>query len=613
MWRRSTDDEGKSHGRRRLLRSRVARRVFGSFVACALVPLGVFAWIAQGSVTKELESSARAQLTEALRLDGANVLYRLGIVLEEVRRIADGVDGAVPSGPVAVSHSAGFEGIVVRRDGTRTVLLGRDFEPPELRAGERECLAETGQAIAFRSSAKEGDLAFIVLERKGAGPETRIDAVVAGASIWGGLDPDGSGVVSVFDEAGGRLHGPDEDEVPRAALFRAWASDPHGAVFAAEGRQEGLLVAHRRFFTKPQFGTNLVFVRHKGLDEVLSPVRAFRRLMILAAVLALLLVMLASVRLIGRTLDPLTRLLQVTKSVRTGDYSARIELSCGDEFQELADSFNGMTAGLRDAQAQEEAYRRELEVARDDALAAARTQAEIVQNVSHELRTPVTSALAATEILESYGAGDPAVTAEFLPVVKSQVLRLQGLIEGVLTFSDVRSNEEWGLADVDVGESLREAIDASAAAARARRVTLSLNVDPSLPAIRADAHRCQLAWRALLDNAIKFNVDGGQVRVRAFRDGDALLLEFDDEGCGVAPADRVAIFEPFRQSSEDLTTAKPPGVGLGLSIARRVVERLGGSIEVDDAPGGGARFRVRLPARPGTRPTVPAASRVAVP
>ena len=112
------------------------------------------------------------------------------------------------------------------------------------------------------------------------------------------------------------------------------------------------------------------------------------------------------------------------------------------------------------------------------------------------------------------------------------------------------------------------------------------------------------AWARILDNALKFSPAGSPVTVRVDAVAGHAVVAVADQGPGIDAADQALVFEPFRQVGRDAMTDKASGAGLGLTLVRRTVERHGGVIEIDSAPGRGATFRVRLPAlveRPAAR------------
>lgn len=129
-------------------------------------------------------------------------------------------------------------------------------------------------------------------------------------------------------------------------------------------------------------------------------------------------------------------------------------------------------------------------------------------------------------------------------------------------------------------------------------VTIKVTGDPQLPFVQGSEYRLGELWTRLLDNAIKFGPKGGVIAVRARHSDGDVVVEVEDEGKGVPECDREAVFEPFRQSSDNLVTDKPPGTGVGLSISREIVARHRGTIVLDGAPGGGALLRVTLPTTP---------------
>jgi len=261
---------------------------------------------------------------------------------------------------------------------------------------------------------------------------------------------------------------------------------------------------------------------------------------------------------------------------------------------------------LLDATSQALEYSRRLEVATSELTRAnARLQEldrlkdEFLSMVSHELRTPLTSIRSFSEILHDNPAIPESQRREFLEIVIRESERLTRLINDLLDLAKIESgNMEWRMASVDPAAILRAAADATGQLFRAKGIVLSLDIAPGVAPIRADADRLTQVVINLLSNAVKFcPARTGRVRLSLVDAPDAVLLRVTDNGPGVAPSLRSAIFDRFRQVG-DPVTGKPAGTGLGLAICRTIAEHHGGTITIDGAAGGGARFTVRLPKQP---------------
>ena len=134
--------------------------------------------------------------------------------------------------------------------------------------------------------------------------------------------------------------------------------------------------------------------------------------------------------------------------------------------------------------------------------------------------------------------------------------------------------------------------------ARQAQVTLAEQVQP-LPSIRGDADRLAQVFSNLVDNALKFTPAGGRVTLAAAQAGDQIEVKVSDTGAGICLEDQAHIFERFYQADKSRRGGAGRGVGLGLAIARQVVEAQGGSIHLYSIPGRGTDFVVRLPAMAG--------------
>jgi signal transduction histidine kinase len=188
---------------------------------------------------------------------------------------------------------------------------------------------------------------------------------------------------------------------------------------------------------------------------------------------------------------------------------------------------------------------------------------------------------------------------EFLRIIVTESERLTRLINDMLDLAKIEAGKlDWHMERLSTGDIAREAATALSQLFREKGVKLQMQLADGVVPIVADRDRLFQVVVNLLSNAVKFSPrDRGLVVLTAERDGDGVRLSVADNGPGIAPSDREAIFERFRQAGDTLT-AKPEGSGLGLAICRMIVEHFGGRAWVDDAPGGGAIFRVWLPREP---------------
>jgi two-component system sensor histidine kinase HydH len=150
------------------------------------------------------------------------------------------------------------------------------------------------------------------------------------------------------------------------------------------------------------------------------------------------------------------------------------------------------------------------------------------------------------------------------------------------------------LANIDLASEIDRGLRLARPELDPARVTVEVESESSCP-VRADAQRLQQVVLNLVLNAAQAMPGGGTLRVRTSRDGREARVVFQDTGPGLDPAVRERIFEPF-------VTTKEKGSGLGLAVARRIVEEHGGTISAGDAPGGGAAIEIRLPLAAGSDP-----------
>lgn len=256
------------------------------------------------------------------------------------------------------------------------------------------------------------------------------------------------------------------------------------------------------------------------------------------------------------------------------------------ELEQKSQELTRATAELRAANEQ----LRELDRLKDD----------FISTVTHELRTPLTSVRAFSELLRDNPEIDAEERERFLGIIVSEAERLSRLINQILDLAKLESGRaDWTSVEVDFGQVIHEACEALSQLYKDKGVALTLEIAEPLPSVVADRDRLMQVMINLLSNAVKFVPAGqGRVKVGAAATAREVCVAVTDNGPGVRPADREAIFEKFRQGGHDVLTDKPQGTGLGLPISRQIVEYFGGRLWLECPAGGGAKFLFTLPLPP---------------
>jgi len=226
-----------------------------------------------------------------------------------------------------------------------------------------------------------------------------------------------------------------------------------------------------------------------------------------------------------------------------------------------------------------------------------RARRDLIANASHEFKTPLFSLAGFLELIDE-GNVNPDEQREFLQLMRQQVDRLRNLAVSMLDLSRVEAGSiEMQPEDVDLEAVARSVLDEFQVQAQAKALTLAVDDGEAVTAW-CDEQRLAQVLRALVDNAVKFSPQGSSVRVATRAEPAWATIVVSDDGPGIPAAELPHIFERFQRGSEERATTS--GAGLGLSIARELTEKMGGSIRADSGSGG-ASFSVRLPRAPRRR------------
>ena len=226
-------------------------------------------------------------------------------------------------------------------------------------------------------------------------------------------------------------------------------------------------------------------------------------------------------------------------------------------------------------------------------VASMNRQTEFVQNASHELRTPLAIILAAQERLLAEPGARIVDRFEDVGAVADETKRLARLVDDLMTLTsaDASTEDEREAAPLEVGGIVEDVAGLYADVAEVAGKTLTVAVRPA-GEVRIEADALRQVLGILLDNALKYTVAGDSVAVRCEERGARVTLSVADTGCGIDPADRGRVFERFYRADTARTT---PGSGLGLSIARALVERAGGVVAIEANEPRGTCVTVVLP------------------
>jgi signal transduction histidine kinase len=289
--------------------------------------------------------------------------------------------------------------------------------------------------------------------------------------------------------------------------------------------------------------------------------------------------------------DSIAALSAGAQAIASGQLQTRVQIRGRDELAQLADTFNVMAAQLQEAARRQQ----ELDTMRRDLIAWA----------GHDLRTPLASVRAMIEALADGMVDDPATTERYLRTAKRDISALAVLIDDLFELAQL----DAGGLKLDrqansLGDLISDTIESFSALAREKSVALGGHVQPGVDPIVMDARQIGRVLTNLVGNALRHTPAGGKIAVEAGLTTTAVQVTVRDTGEGIRHEDLPRLFEQFYRGEKSRSRATG-GAGLGLAIAKGIVEAHGGRIWAESEPGHGAQFVFTLPsgaARPQSNP-----------
>lgn len=223
---------------------------------------------------------------------------------------------------------------------------------------------------------------------------------------------------------------------------------------------------------------------------------------------------------------------------------------------------------------------------------AEQNRREFTANVSHELKTPLQSIIGSADLIES-GLVKPEDMPRFIGHIKTDAARLVSLVSDIIRLSQLDENTEMNWENVDALSVAKEALEMVGPIAESRNISLTIKGEPA-PLTSVHKLLYDIIYN-LCDNAVKYNKEGGFVKVNVKTAGDKVQVAVSDNGVGIAPADQSRVFERFYRVDKS-HSRESGGTGLGLSIVKHAVAYLKGSISLESTLGKGTTITVSFPA-----------------
>jgi signal transduction histidine kinase/CheY-like chemotaxis protein len=493
---------------------------------------------------------------------------------------------------------------------------GERADAVELTYGRRR-LAARGRSIPSYVRVPAGQLTSIVASQSGGQytMEARrerlrvraqfpLDDINAIFDDRSGLEPHGE--VFLTDSGGVRLTALGDDDAatvtPGEPVQQCLAGKPH----ELHGPDAHGVEAISAFRPVPAIGG--CAVASLQYADVLVPIHQLRKRFLVS--LASFIVMGAIVSLIiaRAATTPLARLAGSARALAAGRFDERVPIAGPTEVRQLGHALSSMATAVG------ELVQREHE-ARLEAESANRTKDDFLAMLSHELRTPLTAILGWSSImLKRPDDGD--LIARGLTAVERSARTQARLVEELLDLSQIASGKLRlnVTGDVSLAAVVDAALEAVGPSVEAKSITIVKTIDAGSTVVSGDAGRLQQVVGNLLSNAVRFLPPSGRIEVAVASAGESVEIRVTDNGIGIAPEFLPHVFERFRQADSSTTRAHG-GLGLGLAIARHLVEVHDGTIRAESAGAGtGATFVVSLPRRaavPATRALGPVRERPA--
>ena len=332
------------------------------------------------------------------------------------------------------------------------------------------------------------------------------------------------------------------------------------------------------------------------MSQVLDNAHSIREYVFAASIIAVCVIAVMLFIVAGNVTRPILKLANIAEILGAGNFDTEVPvIQSKDEIGVFATAFRFMVGEINTLIKELQANAKTLEEKNVYLNRLNELKDEFLANTSHELRTPINGIIGIVESMIDGATGNLSIEQKYnLAIVASSGKRLSHLVNDILDFTKLKNNDiALQLKPLDLKVIVDTVIALSRSFIKGKDLTLTSEIDDSLPSIQADENRMQQILYNLIGNAVKFT-ESGKVVVSATATNGKIAVSIQDTGIGIAEDNFDKIFESFEQA--DGSTARLyGGTGLGLSITKKIVELHGGTIRVESTLGEGSRFTFSVP------------------
>lgn len=317
------------------------------------------------------------------------------------------------------------------------------------------------------------------------------------------------------------------------------------------------------------------------LSEVRLRIQLIYRVVLLSAIVAVVIAFTVAYFLSRSITFPISRMQEVAQRIAKGDFSKKINIKSKDELGKLAKSLNIMAA--------------ELQQKMENLKQMDRVRTDFVANVSHELKTPLTLIKGYIETLEDKAINDKEKARKFISIIKEHTNRLENIMEDLLSLSELELSKNClNKTEFDLKKLIDEITLSFGYALDTKRQMLSIDQQGDDFKIKADRDKIEQVIVNLIDNAIKYTNEAGQINILLLERQNEITFTVQDDGVGIPAEDINRVFERFYRVDK-ARSRELGGTGLGLGIAKHIALAHNGQISIESEINKGTKVLVRLP------------------